>query len=553
MIERRKTEASIDSPGRSRRGVRRLFNDIVASIPHGRWLLIGSLLLATAATAASVALMGVSAWLLSRAAEHPPVLYLQAAAVGVRFFGISRPVARYFERVVGHDLALRMQGVLRLRTYDKLSGTTLLGRRRGDLLVRVTQDIDAIMDLVVRVLLPLCSASIVLIGTSLILTLFSPLFAAVLLITSVFAGIIVPWLAQRWSLAADQDAVPARGELGDRVREISRSAPDLVAYGVADMALDRLHETDARLRAAERRGAWTQGLGSALQMAATGIAVVAALLIGAPAVASGDLLARGLAVLVLVPLALNESFADLSKAAQTFTRARTSLDRVLALLDAPKIGRGDHLVDDQQGQPGILQVKDVTVGWPDAEPLLQGLSFSVDHGEAVALTGPSGLGKTTLAATIMGLIEPLAGEIDTPTRVAYLAQDAHIFATTVRENVRIGNNHATEEQVTDALRRAGLAMSPDRVVGEQGATLSGGEAQRIALARVLVAEKPADLVILDEPTEHLDQETASSLLDDLFRELGEHSMVVISHDADLIARCDRQINLVEHATTQRVR
>lgn len=540
-------------PAQQRDGVRRLFNDIVGSIPRGRWLLIASLLLATAATAASVALMGVSAWLLSRAAEHPPVLYLQAAAVGVRFFGISRPVARYFERVVGHDLALRMQGALRLRTYDKLSDTTLLGRRRGDLLVRVTQDIDAIMDLVVRVLLPLCSASIVVFGTSLILTIFSPLFAGVLLVTSIFAGIIVPWLAQRWSLHSDRDAVPARGELGDRVREISRSAPDLVAYGVDDVALQRLWETDERLRAAERRGAWTQGLGSALQMLATGIAVVAALLIGAPAVVAGDLLARNLAVLVLVPLALNEAFADLSKAAQMLTRARTALDRVLALLDAPKIGRGDHQLsaDAADGEP--LSLRSVTVGWPDAEPLLHELTFTVDHGEAVALTGPSGLGKTTLAATIMGLIPPVQGEISTPPRVAYLAQDAHIFATTIRENVRIGNNHATDEQVTDALTRAGLTMSPDRVVGELGATLSGGEAQRIALARVLVAQTPADLVILDEPTEHLDQETARGLLDDLFRELGDRSMVVISHDADLIARCDRQIRLAEHATTQRVR
>ena len=134
-----------------------LLKTLLRDVPRGRWLLVLSTLLAACASGASVALMGVSAWLLSRAAEMPPVLYLEAAAVGVRFFGISRGVFRYAERLVGHDLALRMQGALRMRVYDRLSRTTLLGRRRGDLLVRVTADVDAVLDMVVRVIVPALS------------------------------------------------------------------------------------------------------------------------------------------------------------------------------------------------------------------------------------------------------------------------------------------------------------------------------------------------------------------------------------------------------------
>ena len=207
-------------------------------------LIPAPVLLAIFASGCSVALMGVSAWLLSRAAEHPPVLYLLAASVGVRFFGIGRGVGRYLERLTGHDLALRMQSGFRELTYTSLSRTTLLGRRYGDLLVRITADVEGIVDLVVRVVLPFCSAAVVFLGTSAILAIFNPPFALVLLAISVFAGIIVPWLAARWSRQADERAIPARGELADKVREMALGAPDLVAYGLADRELTALAASD---------------------------------------------------------------------------------------------------------------------------------------------------------------------------------------------------------------------------------------------------------------------------------------------------------------------
>lgn len=528
------------------RDVSALVRRLLAQVPRGPGRLVVAILLAIWASGASVALMGVSAWLLSRAAEHPPVMYLLAAAVGVRFFGIGRGVARYLERLVGHDLALRMQSALRIITYDKLSQTTLLGRRYGDLLVRITADVQAIVDLVVRVVLPFCSAAVVIMGTCLMLALFSPPFAVVLLGTSVVAGILVPWLAQRWSRAADQRAVPARGELGDQVREMARSAPDLVAYGQAAAASARLVAIDNDLRETEARGAWTRGVASGVQWLATGTAVAAALLIGGPAVASSELLGRNLAVLALVPLALHEVFADFTKSAQTLTRARTALGRVLEVLAAEPVGSGDRVADSQCNTAG-LHLDGVSAGWPDAEPILVGVGLTVAPGESVALIGASGLGKTTLAATIMGLIPARAGALLVPGHVGYLAQDAHIFATTLAENVMIGNKDATATRVDEAMKRAGLSLDPARVVGEEGATLSGGEAQRVALARVLVASERPGLVILDEPTEHLDRETADALLDDLFTSLGDAALLVITHDQDLVARCDRAVDLTQWA------
>ena len=173
---------------------------------------------------------------------------------------------------------------------------------------------------------------------------------------------------------------------------------------------------------------------------------------------------------------------------------------------------------------------------------------SVEPGERVALVGPSGVGKTTVAATILGLIPPLGGEVTTRGRLGYLAQDAHIFTTSVAENVKIGNKDASADQVKDALARAGLRVDPALNVGELGSTLSGGEGRRLAASRLFVGDYQA--IILDEPSEHLDPETASALLDDLWASTAGAPTLVITHDPEVIARCDRVIRLERPGSNQ---
>ncbi|MEO7587840.1 MAG: thiol reductant ABC exporter subunit CydC [Arachnia sp.] len=517
----------------------RLVSELLSTVPQGKRRFSLAVLLASMASGASVALMGLAAWLISRAAEMPPVLFLQAAAVGVRFFGISRGVFRYVERLVGHDVALRMQSSLRIRVYDKLAATTLIGRRRGDLLTRVVADVSAVQDLVVRVVIPALSASLVIVGTTAMLARFSPASALVLLVTAVVAGVALPLVAQRASRAADLAAVPTRGALADGVRELSRTTGDLVAYGAQEAVLADLLAVDDALRRQEARAAWVRGIATAGQVLAAGVAVVAALAIGGPAVAAGDLHPRLLAVIVLTPLALHEVFGAFTAAAQTWTRSRAALERIIDVLDAEPVGTGDA-TGSEDPAPG-LEFDGVSVGWPGGHVVQQGLDFRVDPGERVALVGHSGIGKTTVAATAMGLIPPMAGALRRADRVGYLAQDAHIFTTTVAENVRIGNKDATDEQVTEALRGAGLDLPPDRRIGEAGTTLSGGERRRLALARVLVNER--DLLILDEPTEHLDTATARALMDDVWRAGEGRAVLVITHDPELVAACDRVVRL----------
>lgn len=209
------------------------------------------------------------------------------------------------------------------------------------------------------------------------------------------------------------------------------------------------------------------------------------------------------------------------------------------MLDQADIGNGDA---DQtpSADPGVVLDR-VSVGWPGGSPVVEDLSFEVLPGERVALVGPSGIGKTTVAATIMGLIPSVAGQIRSAGRVGYLAQDAHIFATTVAENILIGNKEASPEQIGEALELAGLPIDQDRMLGERGSTLSGGEARRLALARLLVGER--DLWILDEPTEHLDYVTASALMDDIWKLTRDQPVLVITHDPQVVSACDRAVRL----------
>ncbi|MDR0990844.1 MAG: thiol reductant ABC exporter subunit CydC, partial [Propionibacteriaceae bacterium] len=414
-------------PGRS--PLLRLVAWLLQAVPRGRSRLIAAVLLAAGASGSSVALMGVSAWLISRAAEHPNFLELTVAAVGVRTFAIARAVFRYVERLVGHDLALRLQSALRLRVYHRLARTTLLGRARGDLLVRVVADVAASEDVVVRIILPFTSAAIVVLGACGLLAAWSWPVALVLLLSSVLGGLIVPWLSQRISLRADQAAVPLRGQLGAQIHSLAQTAPDLAAYGVAEVALARVSQTDAQLRQVENRSAWAQGLGSGLQVIAAGLSVIGGLWLGAAAVVAGDLNRTMVAVFVLTPLALHEVFANFAQAAQTQTRAGAALARVTTLMKAPSVGQGDAPSHPITTQPRI-DLTAVSVGWPHHDPVLTNIDLSLRPGHSLAVMGPSGIGKTTLAATIMGLIPAPAGQVEVEGRIGYLAQDAHIFATT---------------------------------------------------------------------------------------------------------------------------
>ena len=506
--------------------------------------LVRAVLVGALASGAGVALMGTAAWLLSRAAEQPPVLYLMVAIVAVRAFGIGKGVLRYVERLDSHDLALRLQARLRLDTWQALTRSTWVGRRSGDLLSRVVNDVEAIQDLLARVIVPVASAGLVAVAATTVITVLSPGAGILLGLSVVLAGVVLPWLTTRLAARSVTSLAPLRGELAAVAAEASDAAPDLVAYAATDAVLDQVADVDDRLRRAEQRAAWATGLAGCGQTLAAGVAVVGGLLVGAVQVFAGTLSPVNLAVLVLTPLALHEVLSTLPAAALAARRSRSALARVREVLTAPSIGSPDHLAHASlTAEPPSIEIAGLSAGWPGAAPAVQGLDLVVRAGEKVALVGPSGSGKTTVAATVLGLLKPVTGSATVHGRVGYLAQDAYLFDTTVAENVRIGRRDATDDQIVDALARARVAMPLDRLVGVHGTAVSGGEARRIALARLLVGA--ADVLILDEPTEHLDAPTATALVDDLWSTAAatQAAVLVITHDPALAARCDRVVQL----------
>nr|WP_269457603.1 thiol reductant ABC exporter subunit CydD [Auraticoccus monumenti] len=496
-------------------------------VPHlpTKRLTAGATALAVGAATAGVALMATSAWLLARASEQPPVLYLMVAVTGVRFFGLSRGVLRYLDRLASHRLGLRHQAAARLRSYTGLAGSDLLGRRLGDLVSRLVLDTESAQDRVVRVRLPLLAAwtvgGLAVVGFGLLV----PAAGAVLAVHLLLAGLVWPVLAARVSARDDARVARLRGWLAEQVLLVHRHAALLHTTRHEREPLAEVRSRDAAVRRTEERAARARGLGQLAAFATLGVTEVALLVVGARAVAAGELAPIVLAVLALTPLALHELLLPLSDTLQTRMRVRAALARVDEVAATPPLRVPEVPA---LGRPG-LRLERLLVGRD--RPLLDPLDLDVAPGARIVVVGPSGVGKSTLVATLLGRLAPLGGELAVGGPVGCLTQDAHLFDTTVAENVRLGRPDASAEEVRQVLAAVGLDLDPARMVGEHGARISGGEARRVALARLLLA-RPAT-VILDEPTEHLDADTARALLCDVDAIWSQAPVVAVSHQPEV--------------------
>jgi thiol reductant ABC exporter CydC subunit len=507
-------------------------------------------LLGVLAAACSVGLLATAAWLISRSAQRPPVLYLMAPAAVVQAFGLGRAGLRYAERLAGHDAALGLLAAHRVRVYDalaRLAPAGLADYRSGDLIARLVADIDSLADRWLRVRLPYATAAVVGAGSVAFLGVLSPAAGLVLAATLVCSALAAPAVAIALSRREERDLVPLRGDLAASTLELLDGAAELAAFGAADRALAAVAATERRIGAATIRSGYARGAGAAVSALAAGAAVCGALLFAVPAVRVGGLAGLLLAVVALTPLAAHEVFAGLAPAAQEVPRLRASAARVAAVLSRPAPVAEPSAPAALPAPPYDLEVRGLTAGWAPGQDVLRDVWFDVPAGSRAAIVGPSGSGKTTLAMVLLRFLDYRAGAVtlggtDLRTLAAVgvrqviglCEQDAHVFDSTLEANLRLAKPSATPAELRSALARARLLAWVDSLplglatpVGEHGARLSGGQRQRLALARVLLADFP--VVILDEPAEHLDEATAAELTRDLLAAVEGRTVLLITH------------------------
>ena len=506
--------------------------------------------LGAAALACGVALTATSAWLISAAALQPPVLTLMVAIVAVRAFGLGKGVLRYAERLVSHDAALRCGSALRVQIWAQLVrlGPAATARiRRGELLSRLVADVDAQQDLLIRVLVPAAAAAVVglltAVGVGVLLPAAGLVIAAGLLVAGVLAPAATAWAAHR----TEQRSAATRGDVLARTVEIIDGAADLLVCGAAAAYRQRLDAADTRLGALLRRAALARGMGGGLAVLAVGATAVAGTAVGIAALRAGTLPGPALAVLALTPLAFADVVADLPDAAVRLLTAVPAARRLaeLATAQAPVT---EPATSAPVTPPTGFAARDLAVRWPGAErDAVRDIDLDLTPGSRLALVGPSGSGKSTVVAALLRTLNPHAGTLcadghdvralaseGVRAGIAWCGARAHLFDSTLRANLLLAAPDAVDDDLVAALGQAqlgawlaGLPLGLDTPIGEHGGPVSGGERQRLGIARAVLARRP--VWVLDEPTAHLDAATADALADELMTLTAGRTALIVTH------------------------
>ncbi|HHM24217.1 MAG TPA: thiol reductant ABC exporter subunit CydC [Bacteroidetes bacterium] len=528
-----------------------LFRLIRLISPYRYWMLL-AVVLSYLTVGSSIGLMMTSAWIIAKAALHPPIADLQVAIVGVRFFGISRGVFRYLERLFSHEATFRILARLRAWFYSAIEPLVPSGLqqfRTADLLSRIAGDVDSLEHFFIRVLAPPAGAVLVLVTMIVLLGHLGANFALVFAVFFLIGGIVVPLFTYWISRSLGRDLVELRSQLSLAAVDAVQGLPDLLVYGRIEQRLDEFDALNRRYTRLQNRLGMLEAGHEALIGLIMNLAVIGVLRTAAVQMSAGLLDGVLVSVLVLGTMAAFEAVFPLPVAAQHAEEIRRAGVRLFSLIGrnpASLLTPSPQEITRPSGE--MLELRDVQFTYPgEPVPALEGVSFRLARGQKIALVGPSGAGKSTVVNLLLRFWEPQSGSLlldgDPPSRIdaeswraafSVVPQQVFLFSGTVRENLLLARPDAAEEELWECLRLAqlesfvrGLPDGLDSWIGEQGVRISGGERQRLAIARALLRKAP--VLLLDEPTSNLDAETEQKVLRALLSRENHRSVLLITH------------------------
>ncbi len=499
-------------------------------------------------TLSTVGLAGTSAWLIVRAAQRPSVLSLTVPMGLVQLFALAKAAGRYLERTQTHRAALGVMGHARATVAALLEPLVPagLGPRSAEVVDLVVRDVDRVQDLLTAVAGPLATSVAAGLVTASICGLVVPWTAAVLVVALFLGAVAVPVFAASAGASSEGRIDAARAQMVALFDEASRSGDEYVMSGASAGLVDRLADLERRLDRARARRTLVAGAATTLGVLASGGAAAAALVLTSSALSTGHVSAVLIAVPVLLVVAVLELVAGVSPALAGWRGDVAALGRIesLAHLAAPVVE--PTILATNPGRASPISMRDVGLAY-DGRAVVSGVSMDLAAGDVVVVAGPSGCGKTTLARVIARFVDPTSGRlglgdadyrtltsVQVRSHVGYVDDTPYVFATSLGANLRVARPDATDDELRAALSTVGLsallASMPeglDTPIGGAAVGLSGGERRRLGVARELLVDRP--VVVLDEPTEGLDEETANELLAAVAARYRGACLVVISH------------------------
>lgn len=537
-------------------------------------------LLAGVATASGIALTTTSGWLIVRASERPQIMLLLTTIVAVRTFGIGRPVFRYWERLRSHDVSLADLADRRAEVYSRLVPLTpaRLGRRgRADLLTGVVDDLTDVVEASVRVTVPVIGALFAGVLAAALTAMVDPA-AGLVLAGMLAASAALVWVCWRIESRSQDELLAARAEV-TRVSQLTADhASELAAIGGTEAAMGWVERAHDALRTAISRQSRGRALVAGVVLAITGAATIT----NAWTAATSDHRLPVMALLVLAPVATGEAIGVLTDATRALARAQGSARRLDVLLGqtpavAPPSAAPRRLPNQAPAEGGEarlaataaaprIDLDGVTASWTGGRAHTGPHDLTIEPGEHVAVTGANGSGKSTLLAVLARHLDPSTGRYlidgvdvtgvpleEVRSLIALVDDEPHVFASTLRENLRLAIDPDRAAEVSDDVLRKGLraaGLGPwydaladglDTRLGADGMGISGGERARLAIARALLSQRP--IIVLDEPVAHLDHPTAEAVLHDLLTTARDRTLVMVTHHGIGVEYFDRTITL----------